>query len=311
MHVILTVDIESYTGDYEKEVFAGGRGLAYVLDACRRYGIRGTFFVEALGVTQWGDDYVRRICAEVLADDHEVGLHVHPVVARLDGFSDRWDVLWEHDLRTQTRLLKRAREILESCVARELLSFRAGDLAADTNTLAAMAEAGFGIGSNRDLDSKCSTRSKVNEHFPVRGDIARVGGVVDVPVTAFRSALPWLDGPYRHLEVAAMGFEEMRAALLEMVRKGYACACVLVHPGEFFRYSRGRLRVIEKNCRRFERVLRFVTETAELAPVTLAQAVAAWDGEHRQPPEIVLKRSASLARVAEQIADRVRTRLGW
>ena len=31
VHVILTVDVESYTGDYEREVFAAGLGLDFIL----------------------------------------------------------------------------------------------------------------------------------------------------------------------------------------------------------------------------------------------------------------------------------------
>lgn len=311
MHVILTVDVESYTGNYAREVFAEGRGLTYMLEVCRRYGVRGTYFVEALGATRWGRDTVAQICRLILAHGHEVGLHVHPVVARLDGFSDRWDVLWEYDAATQTRLLREGREILEACGVPELVSFRAGDLAADENTLAAMSATGFPIGSNRDLDRKCSTRSRLNESFAVRGDIARANGVTDVPVTAFRSPLPRLDGSYRHLEIAAMGSAEMHQGLLKMAREGYACACILAHPGEFYRYNRGRLRVVAKNCRRYERLLQFMSETRELTPVTLAEAARNWSGTHRQPHEIMLRRATTMARVVEQVADRLRGRCGW
>ena len=107
MHVILTVDVESYTGDYEREVWADGLGLPFILDACRRHGVVATWFVEALGATRWGRAPLRRIVEKLRLEGQDVQLHLHPVVARIDGFEDREDVLCHRDLATQTMLIER------------------------------------------------------------------------------------------------------------------------------------------------------------------------------------------------------------
>ena len=82
MNVCLTIDVECYRGDYEREVYGGGLGLAYVLEQCRHHRVTATFFVEALGATRWGLDETSRICDMIREAGQEVQLHLHPVICR-------------------------------------------------------------------------------------------------------------------------------------------------------------------------------------------------------------------------------------
>jgi hypothetical protein len=307
MNVVLTIDVESYSGNYEREVFAGGLGLGAIVDACRRHGVVGTFFLEALGATRWGREPLRRIVSMLRNAGQDVQLHLHPVVARIEGFSDQDDVLCLRDRATQTMLVARALDELRTCGAGAVTAFRAGDLAANEDTLHAMRSAGLGISANRDLDRKSSIRSQLNDHFPIRNDIAAREGIIDIPVSVLRSSLPRLDGPYRHLEISAMGAGEMIDGLDRMAAAGYACACILTHPGEFYRW-RGRPPVpIDKNRRRLERVLAHVAGAAGMrwTPVTEA---ARGPLPTVSPPLVMAHRVHSLVRVAEQAWDRLRAR---
>ena len=306
MNVFLTVDVESYTGDYEREVRGGGGGLEYLLARCREHGIGATFFVEALGATRWGIEPLRGICRQILDAECEVQLHLHPVVARIDGFEDRGDVLWQHDRAVQERLMAEGMKILGACDVPAVMAFRAGDFAANEDSLKAMENLGIVLSSNRDMDFKCSTRSRINDLFPVRNDLSRFGAVADLPLTVFRSPLPLLDGLCRHLEISAVGANEMIDVLTAMADMGYACATVLTHPGEFFRWSGRRAAPIVKNCRRLEGLLAFLDKREDLRALTLSQCLRNTVVPTLSPPEVSPRLSRSLLRVGEQAMARMR-----
>lgn len=255
MNVFLTVDVECYSGDYEAEVYGHGLGLPFIIETCQRYGIRATFFVEALGATRWGEAGVRRICRDLTEARQDIQLHLHPSVAGMEGLESCRDVFSALDQATQAMLLEEGMGILRRCGATGISAFRAGDLAADAGTLLAMDRACIRIGSNRDLDVKCSIRSKLNHAFPVVNDISVLNGQLDIPVTSLRSPFPVLDGPFRHMEISAVGAAEMRDGLRKLGRAGYATATILTHPGEFFRTVNGRFVPIPKNRDRWERLL--------------------------------------------------------
>ncbi len=247
MRLFITVDVECYTGNYDREVYGGGWGLPFILGQCRTWGAKATFFVEALGATRWGPAGVERICRDVRAAGQEVQLHLHPVVAKIDGFADRDDVMCKHDGATQERLIRVGTEVLRQ-VGVSVSAFRAGDLAANEDTLAAMKRVGIRVGSNRDLDTKSSIRSRINDVFPVRNDACCLDGVLDIPVSAFVSPVPFLDGRYRHLEISALSLREMTTGLQKMAQAGYATAVVLTHPGEFFALDAARRDTDPKEC---------------------------------------------------------------
>lgn len=305
MNVFLTVDVETYTGDYDAEVWGMGKGLDWLLETCGRHGVRATFFVEALGATRWGMEGLKKVCGRIQEDGHEVQLHLHPVVARIDGFQDSADLLWKHDAATQERLLRRGIDILREAGVGQVKAFRAGDLAAGENTLAAMEKAGLLLGSNRDSDTK-SVRSKVNDLFPVSNDIARRGRMIDLPVSAFRSPLPALDGRYRHLQVCAVGAQEMRNALLRMDKAGYACATILTHPGEFFRKAGGETFPARKNRRRFEALLQFLASRDDMKARAVSQCLDLEKFPEKSPTDVRPPLLWTLVRVCEQAIERAR-----
>ncbi len=309
MNVFITIDVETYTGDYDRDVYGHGLGLPFILETCRRHGVRATFFVETLGATRWGPAGVRRICRDVIEAGHDVQLHVHPVVARLDGVHDSGDVLWMHDRATQERLLDAGRRILTDSTGRDVVAFRAGDFAANEDTLEAMEALGILVGSNRDLDTKCSTRSRVNDAFPVRRDLSRRGRLVDLPASAPRSPLPFLDGMYRHMQVSALGGREMIDAIVRMERAGYTCATILTHPGEYFRASGRDLVPIAKNRRRLDQLLAFLAARTSCKVGVVSDCADAVPVPEESPPEIALSLPLAMCRVWEQAFDRVRRKV--
>lgn len=308
MKVVFTIDVEYYTGDCNREVYGDGLGLEYVLAVLSRHHVRATFFVEALAATRWGLAGLRNICAKLNKAGQDIQLHIHPVTANIPGFKDSDDVLWKHDAAIQEMLIKAGIENLKSCGVSKVSFFRAGDFAADVNTLTAMKRAGIIMGSNRDLDIKWSTRSRLNDAFPARNDLSSYEGVTDLPLSCVRSCLPFLDGKYRHLEICAMSFAEISDCLTQMANKGYVTAAILTHPAEFFRAKGGRYAPIEKNCRRFECLLDFLGDRADMRIVTAGELAGTTEISRLSPPDVRPRLVYSLFRVVEQGVDRVLSR---
>lgn len=307
MHVFLTIDVECYSGDYEAEVWASGLGINYLLETLHASGLKATFFVEALGARRWGQDATTRICRAIQTGGHDIQLHLHPVIALAWGVEDRHDRLAAFDLATQKALIAEGKALLEQCSGQPVNAFRAGDLAANRDTLKAMAVKGVFLGSNRDMDLQGSIASAVNDCFPVSNDLSEAESVTDLPVSCFESPLPLLDGRYRHLQTTAVAFSELRFVLHRMAHQGYRTATILTHPGEFFVRSKTRFLPNRKNRRRWERLLAMLGRSGW--PVGVVRDIGSLDAGARAAVPIVRGNLVwALQRVIEQGWWRIRQR---
>ena len=305
MNVFLTIDVETYTGDYTSDVDGHGKGLPYILERLNKFKIGATFFVEALAATRWGIEPIRDICALIMDFGQDIQLHIHPKVAKIDKIRIIDDRLWKYNKDTQKRLIEVGLGILDKCGVENVIAFRAGDLAANIDTLAVMEEVGLYLSSNRDLDMKSSIHTRINDHFPITNDISKRGNIIDIPVTAFRSAFPFIDGRYRHFEICALGAGEMKGALFQMMKTGYQCAGVLTHPSEFFRSSEKESQFIGKNCRRFEALLKYLHREPEMNTLRLGRCSPTISLPEESPLDIRLSLPCTIIRVWEQGLDRI------
>jgi hypothetical protein len=301
MKVFFTVDVETYTGDYEADIRAGGQGLDWLLAICGEYSIAGTFFVEALGALRWGDTGLRTIIDLIRNAGQEVQLHLHPEVLYPQSPGIQMSKL---ALNEQVDLMEKGVAALKRCGVGSVRAFRAGDLAANETTLSAMRQVGILIGSNRDLDTKSSIQSEVNDCFPVQHDIAARDGLVDLPVTALRSPLPWLDGAYRHLQVCALSGREMTNALGTLESAGYACATILTHPGEYFAPASRPAAGKGRNRRRLECIFRYVANRPSLESMFISRCTAL-EIPTRSPPACRYSLRDSIGRLREQLFGRM------
>jgi peptidoglycan/xylan/chitin deacetylase (PgdA/CDA1 family) len=307
VRVFLTVDIDVYySGDFDLEARGYGKGVDHIIAVANDHGVPVTFFVDIMGATRWGVKPVRELCRYIQSEGHEVQMHLHPVVAQIDNFTDQQDTFWREDLATQTRLIRIGMEMFDACGVENVVAFRAGALAANVDSLRAMQANNLYMSSNRDLDQKSSIASQLNDHFAVRNDAAAWEGIVDLPVNVLRSPIPWADGPCRHLEICALGSLEMKDALRRMAGAGYAAATILTHPREFFYRTRSGTAYIQKNCRRLESLIRLLGNDSSLS----ACPISAWKRDDAlpmvSPPELRLHPLHSLMRLIGQIEYRVR-----
>ncbi|MGA2065037.1 MAG: hypothetical protein ABSG86_08710 [Thermoguttaceae bacterium] len=301
MRVFFTVDVETYTGDYGADIRGNGQGLGYLLAMCGKYGVAGTFFVEALGALRWGDDGVREIIDLIRSSGQEVQLHLHPEVL----YPQRPGIqMSKLPLTEQVDLLGKGVAVLQRCGVGSVGAFRAGDLAANETTLIAMRQVGIPVSSNRDLDTKSSVQSAVNQSFPIHNDIAVQDGVTDLPVTGLRSPLSWLDGTWRHLQVCALSGREMTNALDTLEGAGYTCATILTHPPEYFAHTSRFAARAGRNRRRLERLFQHIAGRPSLESIFVSGCTAL-EIPTRSPPACRYRLRDSLGRLREQLFGRI------
>jgi len=298
MKVLLTIDVETYSGDYEGDVNAGGAGLPFILDQLDEHGLRATFFVEALGALRWGEHGIQNICAQINQRSHEIQLHLHPEVAVPEGIGPARSHMHSFSRNDQEVLMINGLRILHECGVDSIVSFRAGDLAANADTIKAMANVGLCISSNRDMDTKSSISSHINQLFPIVNDISMYRDVIDLPVSTMRSYLPF-DGKYRHLNLTAVSYKEMESSIVKMLNSGYRCCTILTHPQEFYYNVNGKIFKNLKNCRRLQKLLTFIANKSELSVMTVSECNRK-DVPLIMPPELNLNVYFSYFRLITQ-----------
>lgn len=208
-------------------------GLEHILDVWERHGHRATFYVESLGARSFGAEGLAEACALIRGRGHDVQMHAHPCQEdaywRSGGRPRIADDLRAYDRAGQEALLRRCRDALVACgvPTASLVSFRAGNFAADRDTWAAMAALGLAISSNYDLGWR--HRDALAQPRPQAGLFAAGGGVWELPITVFRQRLA---GP-RHLQIRACSAAELLAALAAYHRAGVGDVTIVSHSFEF------------------------------------------------------------------------------
>jgi hypothetical protein len=247
-------DIDGVTPD-------GEYGAFYQSGVLRRHGLRGVFFVEALFSHAAGLEPLRRIVARLQEDGHEVGLHLHPEwLRRASGVSvlpgKQGNFMRAFSEEDQAALIASGVEQLQKAGVPKVDSFRAGGYGANFDTLKALARNGVAFDSSHNFcwfSRSCDLRTDEPLLQP-----RRIHGVYEFPVSYFRD---W-PGHYRHAELCACSFGELRSALLRAWREGWHSFVVVSHSFELIRrVSRGGVPAAACDrtvVRRFHKLCRFL-----------------------------------------------------
>jgi hypothetical protein len=263
--VLLTVDTElrwdwhvggaSWQENLELSFEPAGVGVSYQLERLAAHGLKACFFVDPMPALLYGLEPVRRMVEPILAAGQEVQLHLHP------SWADPADPVFELtglDRRRQSELIRTARDLLVEAGAPPPIAFRSGSYAADLATLEALAEAGIAYDSSHN-----------GSHHPWPSALpldprltapARLEGLVEIPVTHIEQR----PGSLRHLQICAVSFAEMRAALLHAAAGGHPAVTLVGHSFELA--TRGGRRPNPTLVRRFERLCGFLAAERERLP---------------------------------------------
>jgi peptidoglycan/xylan/chitin deacetylase (PgdA/CDA1 family) len=240
---------------------AAGVGVGYQLDRLARHGLKACFFVDPMPALPFGIEPVRRMIEPILAAGQEVQLHLHPMW--IDADTRRGDRSADQDmtgrpLADQRALIDTAIALLREAGAPDPVAFRAGNFGADATTIAAAAAAGLRYDSSHDggmVPHPCATG------LPRRAVAPLVAhGLIELPMMLIEAP----DGGLRHLQIGAISFAEMRAALRHAEREGNPLATVLSHGFELA--TRDGLRVNRVVRRRFDRLCAYLDAQRERLP---------------------------------------------
>lgn len=290
-------------------------GLPVIVEELGRAGLRGTFFVETLGASYFGEEELRQVCRYLLAAGQDVQLHLHPVQRRVDwhrrGEARPSDEMADYPRRTQAAFLLDGIATLVRCGVPPALAFRAGNFGADRETWRAMADTGLVVSSNFNL---CYRGTLCRIEWPrLENALFDTGvGVWELPVSCFQQG-----NGYRHLQISAVSFPEMRRYLLDAREAGVSEVTIVTHPFEFFVLDdagAGRGRPNPFNVERLRRLCGFLRDHRDAFEVetvgALARRIVAGAAPRRPVPAPVPRGSAALryARMVEQAYKRLSVR---
>lgn len=308
--VLITIDTEYSSGLYrsgrargQADNFArtiacrsdrGEAGLFHQLRLFAEHGITASFFVDPMSALVWGQGAVDAVVEPILAAGHEVQLHCHTEwLDFADG--DPFGPARGHNIRdfpreVQTDILGWARDRLVAAGAPAPSVFRAGNYGANDDTLHALAALGIAADSSATpgyADTLSAIACPPGDCRPFRRH-----GVQEWPVAAIHAR-----GGYRHGQIAALSFAELRAAIAHAAAAGWPALVLVSHSFEL--YDRHGERPYPLLMRRFARLCQWLGESGIAHGVGFAALMAPADDAAPLP---LLPHSwwRTLPRMAEQ-----------
>lgn len=223
-------------------------GVAWQLQRLAAHSLKGCFFVDPMSALVYGLDPIKRMVGAILDADQEVQLHLHPnwTGAALGdrGESHARFALNQYDPAEQRGLLTGATELLVAAGAPEPIAFRAGNFAANDDTIDALVALGFAYDSSHNG----ADHPHVSAIDLAAGQIAPIAyrGLTEVPVTVIEDRI----GKLRQFQVCAVSTGEMEAALVHAIVENHSVVTIVSHGFELANRIGTRANAV--HVRRFE-----------------------------------------------------------
>jgi hypothetical protein len=270
--VLLTVDTElrwDWRGASWRENLAlsfdpAGVGVGYQLGRLAAHGLKACFFVDPMPALVYGIEPIRRMVEPILAAGQEVQLHIHP------SWADPAHPVFELTglgLQAQLGLIRTARDLLIEAGAPTPVAFRSGSYAADLSTLEALAALGIRYDSSHNGSHHPDPSALPLD--PRQIAPALIEGLIEIPVTQIEQRA----GSLRHLQICAVSFDEMRAALIHAADEDHPIVAIVGHSFELA--TRGGERANPALVRRFEKLCGFLAANRERLPTARFSDLAA------------------------------------
>ena len=280
-------------------------GLAFLLNSFREYGVRATFFVEALQTAYFGDEPMGGIARRIADEGQDVQLHLHPCWlhyepaaqgalngTKNDSCAGRSDA--ELDRFFQSGLAAFRRWGLPRPVA-----VRAGNFQVDANFYRGAARSGLTLSSSVALP----VYRPSDEPLVLVGSRCRIEQVLEFPVCYYSYPLG-LNKRLRPLAITSSSSTEILSALWQAHEYGISPVIILTHPQEYIKRMDSRYATLRRNRvnqTRLKTVLQFLRQHGDEF-VTVPIYAIKEDGPSAMGydmPAISISARQAMARMAE------------
>ena len=322
--VFLTIDTEVYPltadwretqlrADLDRDVYGvtadGEFGLRYQLDVLRRHKLKAVFFVEPLFALapEIGMEPLRQIVKLVVDGGHDVQLHAHPEwLPYIPDMKMESGLIRSYSAEVQKAIIQKALKNLRCALSDigagervSVCAFRAGDFAADSVTLRALADCGLKYDSSYSVDHGRLGTGKLLVQPEMIGDIC------EAPVSFFED---W-PGHFRPAQLVAASYAELVRALNRADEAGWSAFVIVSHSFELLknrRESDRRLGLRRFVRSRFEKLCAFLDRNRRrFQTATFSQLASPQEIISRAGRPISGNVLATAMRFGEQLADRL------
>ncbi|MEJ2199934.1 MAG: polysaccharide deacetylase [Desulfuromonadaceae bacterium] len=246
-------------------------GIPLICDILDRYDLKASFFLEPFNEELGWPGETEPVARYLVDQDQDVQLHIHPNhvhygLIKAGKECQRTDQMADLDRSWQKELIEKGAGLLESWTGTRPIAFRAGNMGASEETLAALTEAGLWIDSSYTfpyVGGQCRFQEK--ERY---NGSKWYGPVLEVALSAYEQPkFPGLH-PAKPVDLMGSSFEECRDAV-RMICDAGGDAVVILHSFSLFKvrdkqYHGGKLnRVV---TRRFERFCQWLDDNRRQYP---------------------------------------------
>lgn len=246
-------------------------GIPLICSILRQRDLKATFFVEPFNDELGYPGETEPVVQFLKEQEQDIQLHIHPnhihYGQQLAGQSCvQTDQMADLSVEVQQQMLKKGARRLEEWSGTRPVAFRAGNMGASEETLAAMHAAGLWIDSSYTFPY-VGGQCRFNEKQRYNGG-KWYGEVLEMALSAYKQPkVPGLH-PAKPVDLMGSSFEECRDAV-KMICDAGADAVLILHSFSLFKvrdkqYRDGRLNRIVK--RRFERFCDWLAINREAYP---------------------------------------------
>jgi len=269
LKVYLTIDTEIWLKTNELPTFSqdfyrcfygrtpeGDFGVPYQINLLNQFGLKAVFLIEALFASVVGLGPLKEMVALVQEGGQDIQLHVHTEWLSLMEepiIPNRFGIHLRHFNEDEQRIIiEKALANLKEAGASNVCAFRAGNFGADMATLRALAHNNIAYDTSYNfcyLDTACNIRLAKPLVQP-----QAIEKTVEFPISFF------LDRPghYRHTQLTACSFSEMKHALLQAYDRGWQTFVIVSHSFELLNLKRTHPDPVV--IRRFHKLCHFLAE---------------------------------------------------
>lgn len=208
----------------------GEYGIPFQIATFNRYGLKATYFLEPLFADKVGVACLAGVVSLIQRNGHEVQLHMH--TEWLSEISDSSipakfkQYMHQFSLDEQTSLIAKGMKNLQAAGVKEIHAFRAGSYGANLDTLRAALNNGLLFDSSYNfcylgLDCKICPDALLLQP-------QKIEGIWEFPISFFQD----YPGHYRHTQLAACSFNELKTALLDAWEADWFSFVIVLHSFE-------------------------------------------------------------------------------